>query len=1021
MVRAGLCVVLISVAFMTSGRCADSTSNVRVGGFDFAVPDYLTVERVASAPLVRWPVVADWDQQGRLVVVESGGVGWPIEEHNKKKLHRIVRLIDRDDDGVFDDRILAADELPFTEGVLCLGNSLLAAAPPHIWKLTDRDGDGVCEEREVWFDGQTITGCANDLHGPYLGRDGWVYWCKGAFGEQNHKLTQGRVLNDRAAHVYRRPIEGGPIESVVSGGMDNPVEVAFSPSGEKFFTSTFLQHPGDGRRDGVAHAAYGSLFGKDHYVIDDQVRTGPLMPITIHLGPAAPSGLACFTSVADDTVARWSNPAPWDFTLGVAEFNLHRVSAHRMVRDGASFKANSKVLIESSRIDFHPTDILEDGHGGLLVVDTGGWYDLCCPTSRVDQRIAGGGIYRLRPKQPTKLTSVENEVEWTSISPKECVQLLHDRRPWVRREAFRACRRFGNQVVVELGSCLDQERVASFTGRNQGLRAVWALSAIGTDEAVAVASKCLRAQSRLTDDRLITAACHVVGLHRFAPARRALQQVAATGTPHARRAAAEALGRIGDPRDVDALMQAAEACVYDRTLRHSVVYAMIEIGNSHSLQPYLSTGTPAQQRIAILAMDQIADSELDSEVLFALALSSDRRLRETAIKILAAHPSRAIASGEFLQKLWNKRHRTLARKLVDAWKDQPAVLEFVASQIQDHEATLLSIWSEAEPPRQLLAPLADWLRKETAVAAQAIGSFRLSAGAEPLVSEVRRQLENQADVRIRRQLVQTLPEGSVVAGEVIDELLREKDYKNLARLQIDEPTARLLLSQLKSVLPTELGNVVQAVSNAGVDEIDRQLISTVGELPSAKWLDEALLTNVYRDRNRELRSLAAETQKRLQATPADVLTTVRKRIDALPEGDPVRGLQIFRGAKAACSGCHQMGYVGGQIGPDLTRIGKTRTPEALLEALLFPNARIEQSYRPLRVLTVDGRVLNGLASQSRSGTLELQIAADKKVVLEADEVERRADSDVSIMPGGIGELLTDQQLADILALLESAK
>ena len=200
----------------------DDKHQVSAGGVLFTLPKSLTVRKVAGAPLIKWPIVADWDDQGRLVVAESGGVGWPIQQHNQLKLHRIVRLVDRDGDGRFDERIVAADNLAFPEGVLCIGNEIFVAAPPAIWKLTDTDGDGRCEGREVWFDGQTVTNCANDLHGPYLGRDGWIYWCKGAFGEQTHALLDGRDFESTAAHIYRRRLDGGAIEPVISGGHGQP-------------------------------------------------------------------------------------------------------------------------------------------------------------------------------------------------------------------------------------------------------------------------------------------------------------------------------------------------------------------------------------------------------------------------------------------------------------------------------------------------------------------------------------------------------------------------------------------------------------------------------------------------------------------------------------------------------------------------------------------------------------------------------------------------------------------------------
>src|SRR5207342_2615306 len=101
----------------------------------------------------------------------------------------------------------------------------------------------------------------------------------------------------RAAHIFRARTDGTGIEAVMTGGMDNPVDVVFTPGGERIFTTTFLVHPGGGKRDGLIHAIYGGIYGKDHAVIHDPAHhwTGPdLMPVLSHLGPAAPSGLVRF-------------------------------------------------------------------------------------------------------------------------------------------------------------------------------------------------------------------------------------------------------------------------------------------------------------------------------------------------------------------------------------------------------------------------------------------------------------------------------------------------------------------------------------------------------------------------------------------------------------------------------------------------------------------------------------------------------------------------------------------------------
>ncbi|MDG2125687.1 MAG: hypothetical protein P8J87_18450, partial [Verrucomicrobiales bacterium] len=346
---------------------------VELDGQRFTVADGFTVERVAGPGLVDRPVVASFDGRGFLYVAEASGTNEKVEVQLEKRPHRILRLEDRDGDGEFDARTVFADGLMLPEGVLWYDGSVYVGAPPSIWKLTDTNGDGVAEKREEWFDGKTLTGCANDIHGPYLGRDGWIYWCKGAFAEQTYERPGRAPLVTRAAHVFRRRPEGGVTEVVMTGGMDNPVDVVMSETGERFFTTTFLQHPGGGKRDGVIHAVYGGVWGKDHGVLEGHVRTGDLMPVTAHLGPAAPCGLEVYDSGAFGD--------GWRGNLLAAQFNLQSVVRIELEREGATFRSEVSDFLRSDSFDFHPTDVLEDKRdGSVLVVDTGGWYKLCCPT-----------------------------------------------------------------------------------------------------------------------------------------------------------------------------------------------------------------------------------------------------------------------------------------------------------------------------------------------------------------------------------------------------------------------------------------------------------------------------------------------------------------------------------------------------------------------------------------------------------------------------------------------------------------
>src|SRR5256886_1662570 len=356
----------------------------------FTVPDGFEVELVAGPPLVERPVSASFDDQGRLYVTDSSGSNEKPDKQLANPPHRVVRLEGGDGDGRFDKSVVFADKVMFPQGCLWYDGSVYVAGPPSIWKFTDTNGDSVADEREEWWKGGTLTGCANDVHGPYLGPDGYLYWTKGAFAEQTHILGNGRRLNDKAAHIYRARPDGSDLDVIMSGGMDNPVEVAFTAEGEVIFTSTFIDFSQPGFRDGIAHAVYGGVFGKQNDVLEDGrvKRTGPdLLHPFYEAGNAAECGLCRYQSAVFG--------ADYRDNLFATTFNLHKVTRHVLRPSGATYASTDSDFVVSDSTDFHPTDVLEDADGSLLVVDTGGWYKLCCPSSQLAKPDVLGAIYRV--------------------------------------------------------------------------------------------------------------------------------------------------------------------------------------------------------------------------------------------------------------------------------------------------------------------------------------------------------------------------------------------------------------------------------------------------------------------------------------------------------------------------------------------------------------------------------------------------------------------------------------------------
>ena len=134
-----------------------------------------------------------------------------------------------------------------------------------------------------------------------------------------------------------------------------------------------------------------------------------------------------------------------------------------------------------------------------------------------------------------------------------------------------------------------------------------------------------------------------------------------------------------------------------------------------------------------------------------------------------------------------------------------------------------------------------------------------------------------------------------------------------------------------------------------------------------------------------------------------------------------RGQAVFHSTKAACSSCHTIGYLGGNVGPELTQIGRIRSERDLLESIVFPSASFVRSYEPVLVTTRKGKVINGLVRKDTPEEVVLATGADQEARIARDDIEDIQPSKVSVMPSGLDQQLTPQELADLLAFLRACK
>src|SRR5215471_19774531 len=160
------------------------------------------------------------------------------------------------------------------------------------------------------------------------------------------------------------------------------------------------------------------------------------------------------------------------------------------------------------------------------------------------------------------------------------------------------------------------------------------------------------------------------------------------------------------------------------------------------------------------------------------------------------------------------------------------------------------------------------------------------------------------------------------------------------------------------------------------------------------------------------------------------IRSVEVKAPAQPGGNAEHGKELFNGA-SGCSTCHMIQGKGGRLGPDLSTVGASRSSEYLVESLRNPNKRLAQGifeamkefpqeYESVSVITADGTKYAGVVLNEDQFTLQMLDTREQLHLFEKDKLRSFEKRRESAMPAYDQKILSDKDLQDLVAYLQSA-
>ena len=1015
----------------------------------FTVADGFEISLAAAPPLVSYPMMACFDDRGRLYIAESDGRNLTTRAEIEKELPRFVRrLVDTDGDGIFDRSTIFADKMTMPEGGLWHQGALYIISPPYLWRLEDTDDDGVADKREKILGSMEFDGRANQ-HGPYLGPNGRFYFTGGHFGYKFEGSDGSQTGTSRAAGVFSCWPDGSDVRIEGQGGI-NPVEVVFTRSGEMLSTCAIFDSFGGKRHDALIHWIPGGLTQRV-YGAPLLPETGYRLPAVSRWGQVAPAGLVRY---------RGANlGAEFKDTLFACHFNTNKVLHVQLVPSGATFTTEESDFLSSTNIDFRPADILEDADGSLLLIDTGGWLSWGCPHSKTAKPEVKGAIYRIRRKGAPKVDDPRGlEIDWQNLEPIDLANLLASDRPAVRDRARATLIDRGKSSVPVLTVLFRKSR-----DPNVRQRCLWTLSQIKSesarsalhqglkDENPVVRQAAVRSLGILKDDSPEAGALIVKLLSEEFEKNASV-----------RRAAATALGQIGGPAYTQWLFDALQS---DSELyfQHAVTLALIEIGDELNTASRL-VDDPHRQKTALRVLDQLNSKVLTPSGVVRFLNSPHPEVRDEARQIIAKRTDWVEEVLEVFADLlreeeMNQESAQLLEQIVLTFSNNEGFNKVISDSLSDvatKTVMKLRLLTSLSYMDTLPESLHDGVRSVLMRSSPGLQSEALAVvlrhDAGVIFAEQLQALasNNRAELLTRLTALEAITARkrtlAAAAFTLLSQTLRNPKSPVLLSRQaartlghLDLPSSKAaqahkLCDLIAGASPLQLPALVRPFESLAksakhwpreeFDQLGVNLAAALRKSPGRSALSPTQLS--------ALQSTFSETSRKahhaFKELAANNLTSAKSRqakltslLKVSANENASRGRGLFHTNRATCALCHRVNGRGGSLGPNLSKIGGIRSRRDLLEAIVFPSATVVNGFESYVLTSDDGTAHTGLVQRETADAVYLRNADQRVQRVPRDQIKSMLRSPLSAMPEGLDAVLTKQELADLVAFLETCR